>query len=115
MKIYYTIICLIILILGLINIDYNNFQNSENFNVYIITIASVILWIILMYIKPIKSKARVVTSTLTIVTILYGLWNLVAIIINPTELSGYVLVVSSILIIIQMNIINKQRSKKENN
>ena len=68
-----------------------------------------------MYIKPIKSKARVVTSTLTIVTILYGLWNLVAIIINPTELSGYVLVVSSILIIIQMNIINKQRSKKENN
>ena len=70
-----------------------------------------------MYIKPIKSKskARVITSTLTIVAILYGLWNFVAIIISPTELRGYVLVATSILWIIQMTMINKQLNKKENN
>lgn len=105
-KLIFTVVCLISFFIGLLCSDHK-------YQTYIICSASVILWIVLMVVKPLKqsSWAKTVISAFMIVSILYALWNIVAIIAAPKELSGYVLLITAILGIILMCMCNNKLRK----
>ena len=103
-----------LLLISLYFLDYSNLTITSNINIYVMILASVILWFIPMLPSPIKDleKAILYQKYLIIFLLLFAIINLVLIVINPTNIKPYGWLFGSICFIVS-NLINRKANKKK--
>gem|GEM_PF-3042333 len=113
-KTIFRIASIVLLIISLYILYVSNFTITSNIDIYVMILASVILWFIPMLPSPIKDleKAILYQKYLIIFLLLFSIACLVLIVINPTNIKPYGWLFVSICFIVS-NIINRNANKKK--
>jgi len=103
-----------LLLISIYLLDLSNFTIKSNIDIYVMILASVILWFIPMLPSPIKDleKAILYQKYLIVFLFLFSIANLALIVINSTNIKPYGWLFVSICFIIS-NLINMNANKKK--
>lgn len=103
-----------LLLISLYLLSYSNFTVTSNINIYVMILASVVLWFIPMLPSPIKDleKAIQYQKYLIVFLLLFATTNLILIVINPNNIKPYGWLFVSLCFIIS-NLISRKANKKQ--
>ena len=113
-KTIFRIASLGLLITSIFLLDYSNLALLPNNNIYIMLLASILLWFIPAFLSPTKNLKRsiIYLNILIVFLILFALINLVLIVMNPFNIQAYGWVFVSMCFIASYLIIRKTNKKK---
>ena len=103
-------------IVAIILSDYSNFSISSSYDSIVILLAALVLWFVPRFLSPITDikKAIRYQNILIAFLVFVALFNLVMILINPSEIKYYGWLIVSICFIIS-NLLNKKENIKNLN
>lgn len=113
-KIIFRIASLGLLLTSIFLLDYSDLTLASNNNIYIMLLASFLLWFIPEFLSPMKDikKTIIYLNILIVFLIIFAIINLILIVMNPSNIKPYGWVFVSICFIASYFMIRQTNKKK---